>query len=307
MLSYFSGFRARQGVKLVCVLGVMAATAACGDDDGRDPFSTRRTGHAIDLRVARTSIAQDDTVTVKPAITDIQSGDTLRPTYTYLSTSPTIASVGAANGLVRGLLPGTTMIIASARFNDSTYRDTVTITVTNANRAATAAILTPDTTFFLGDARTLRTLLRNPNGDTLATRARSFTSRDTTIARVSSTGLVTARAAGTVGIIVSAEGLADTVNITVVPRPVSTITVSPNPANVRVGNTVQLTAELRAANNEALTGRTIVWSSDDPTVATVNPTTGLVTGVAGAADGASAVIRATSEGRAGFATVIVRP
>ena len=306
MLSCFSGFRARSGVKLLCALGVMAAVTACDDEDGEDPLSTRRVGHQIDLRVARTTLAQDDTVTVVPAITDLASGDTLKPTYTYSSTAPTIASVGASSGVVRALLPGTAMIIASARFNDSTYADTVTITVNNTNRAASLAILTPDTTFFLGDAKSISTLLRNTNGDTLKTRNRTYTSKDTSIATISSAGLITAKKVGTVNVILSAEGLADTIAVTVVPRPVQTIVVTPGSSNLRVGQTVKLTAELIAANDEVLTGRTIVWSSDDPSVATVDQT-GLVTAVAGANPPRSVVIRATSEGKTGGATVFVTP
>ena len=306
MLSFFSGFRARSGVKLLCALGVMAAVTACDDEDGADPFSTRRTEHQIDLKVARTTLAQDDTVTVVPTILDLQSGDTLKPTYTYSSTAPTIASVGAASGVVRALLPGTANIIASARFNDSTYADTVTITVTNTNRAVSAAILTPDTTYFLGDAKAIRTRLRNSNGDSLATRNRTYTSMDTSIASVSSAGLVTAKKVGTVNVILSAEGLADTVAITVIPRPVETIVVTPGTSNIRVGQTVNLTAQLIAANDEVLTGRTIAWSSDDPSVATVDQT-GLVTAVAGANPPRSVVIRATSEGTTGGATVFVTP
>ena len=306
MLSCFSGFRARSGVKLLCALGVMAAVTACDDEEGRDPFSTRRVGHQIDLRVARTTLAQDDTVTVVPAITDLASGDTLKPTYTYSSTTPSVASVVATTGLVRALLPGTTMIIASARFNDSTYRDTVTITVNNTNRAVSAAILTPDTTFFLGDAKSLRTLLLNPGGTTLATRNRTYTSMDTSIASVSSAGLVTAKKVGTVNIILSAEGLADTVAVTIVPRPVNTIVVTPGSSTIGVGQTVKLSAQLIAANDQVLTGRTIVWSSDDTSVATVDQT-GLVTAVAGANPPRAVVIRATAEGKTGGATVFVTP
>jgi hypothetical protein len=307
MISFFSGSRTRAGVKLLCALGAIATATACGDDDDVDPFSTREVGHNIDARVARTNLAQDDTVTVVPAITDAESGDTLKPSYTFVSTSPTVASVGASTGLVTARLPGTTMIIASAFFNDSTYRDTVTITVNSTNIATSLEILTPDTTYFLGDAKAISTRLRNAAGTVLTSRARTYTSSDTSIATVSTNGTVTAKKAGTVTITLSAEGLTDVITVTVVPRPVETIVVTPNPATVNQGRTIQLTAQTIAANDEVLTGRPVVWSSANPAIATVDPNTGVVTGVAGTPTGNDVIIRATSEGKSGVTVVRVFP
>jgi uncharacterized protein YjdB len=71
-----------------------------------------------------------------------------------------------------------------------------------------------------------------------------------------------------------------------------------------VGNTVQLTATLRAANNAVLTGRTVTWASSDTTIARVSGS-GLVTGVA--ASSQFVTITASSEGRSGAARVIVVP
>jgi hypothetical protein len=128
MVPFLSGARARAAMKLLCVLGAMAVAAACDDEDV-DPFSTVQTGHQIDLRIARTTIGIGDTVTAVPAITQISSGDTLKPAYTFSSTSTATATVTAA-GLVRGVAAGTTRIIARTRFNDSSYVDTVQVTVT---------------------------------------------------------------------------------------------------------------------------------------------------------------------------------
>jgi hypothetical protein len=306
MLSFFSGPRMRAGVKLVCALGAIAVAAACGDDDGVDPFSTRRVGHQINALVARTNVAQDDTVTVVPTITDQETGDTLVPTYTFRSTVPSVATVDASTGLVEALLPGTTMIIASARFNDSTYADTVTLTVNNSNRVVSAEILTPDTTLFEGGTKTLVTRLRNPTGTVLATRAREFESLDEDVATVDEEGTVTAVGAGTTRIVLSSEGFADTITVIVVRVPISTIEITPNPASVNQGGTVQLTAHALDEDDEPLTGRTFLWASDNPAVATVNPTTGLVTGIAGLPGGNAVTIRATSEGVTGFATVVVK-
>ena len=60
--------------------------------------------------------------------------------------------------------------------------------------------------------------------------------------------------------------------------PVNTITISPTAVSIEVGNTQQLTAECRDEQNNVVTP-ILTWTSSNQTVATVNPTTGLITGI----------------------------
>jgi hypothetical protein len=90
---------------------------------------------------------------------------------------------------------------------------------------------------------------------------------------------------------------------TIVDGPNSTlasVTVTPSPASVFVGQTVQLTATPKDANGAPLTGRVVTWSSNNPAMATVNGS-GLVSGVATG----TATITATSEGLSGSSSVTV--
>jgi hypothetical protein len=82
--------------------------------------------------------------------------------------------------------------------------------------------------------------------------------------------------------------------------PVETVTVTPNPASVQVGATVQLAATLEDANGNALTGRTVTWASGAAGTATVNGS-----GVVGGVTPGTVTITATSEGKSGSATVTV--
>ena len=82
--------------------------------------------------------------------------------------------------------------------------------------------------------------------------------------------------------------------------PVASVTLSPSPASVRVGGTLQVTATLKDANGNVLSGRTVTWASDNTGTATVS-NSGLVTGVAAG----SATVTATSEGHSGGAPVSV--
>ncbi|HEV8599801.1 MAG TPA: Ig-like domain-containing protein, partial [Gemmatimonadales bacterium] len=70
-------------------------------------------------------------------------------------------------------------------------------------------------------------------------------------------------------------------DVTVAPPPnagVRSVTVGPTGATIAVGATQQMVATVDA---DAGIATTVTWSSSNPATATVNPTTGLVTGVAG--------------------------
>src|SRR5947208_1084964 len=123
------------------------------------------------------------------------------------------------------------------------------------------------------------------------------------IGSVNGSGLVSGVAAGgPVTITATSEGQSGTASITVSGVPVASVTVSPASASVPAGQTVQLSATLRDANGNILTGRSVTWASNNTSVATVTGT-GLVTGkVAG-----SATITATSEGQNGTAAITVTP
>jgi len=80
------------------------------------------------------------------------------------------------------------------------------------------------------------------------------------------------------------------------------VTVTPPSASVSAGQTVQLTATVKDASGNTLTGRTVTWTSSSIAAATVNGS-GLVTGVAAG----STTITATSEGHSGTAAITVTP
>jgi hypothetical protein len=86
------------------------------------------------------------------------------------------------------------------------------------------------------------------------------------------------------------------------PNPVASVTVTAPTTEIRVGETVQLTATARDANGTVLEGKTFEWTSGIGTVASVSPT-GLVTGlVKGQSE-----IRATTEGVTGNLVITVDP
>jgi uncharacterized protein YjdB len=129
----------------------------------------------------------------------------------------------------------------------------------------------------------------------------SWSSANSSIATVSSAGVVNGVGAGTAVITAASSGLSGTAVVTVQPIPVSSVSVSPSSARVNVGHTIQLAAAARDASGNTLTGRVITWLSTNNGKAVVLPS-GLVTGVSKG----SVTISATVDGKTGSSSITVR-
>jgi alpha-tubulin suppressor-like RCC1 family protein len=86
-----------------------------------------------------------------------------------------------------------------------------------------------------------------------------------------------------------------------VPRPVATVIITPPTATVERGETLQLSATVRAADGDVLSGRSVTWRSSNDAVATVSAS-GLVTAVAA---GGPITVTAESEGQRGTTTLTI--
>src|SRR5205823_1002502 len=146
----------------------------------------------------------------------------------------------------------------------------------------------------------LTATLKDANGNVLTGRVVTWSSNRTSVATVGGNGLVSGVTAGSATITATSEGKSGTSSITVTAVPVASVTVSPSPASVQQGATVQLTATPKHANGNPLNGRVVTWSSNNTAVARVNGC-GLVSGVTAG----SATITATSEGKTGTSAVTV--
>jgi hypothetical protein len=134
----------------------------------------------------------------------------------------------------------------------------------------------------------------------------SWTTGSSAVATVDASGLVRGVGVGTTTVTATAEGKSGAAAVSVTappPAPVASVTVTLAASILYVGPATQASAVLRDAAGNALSGRALTWSSTNPSVATVGPSTGLVTAVAAGTAG----ITATSEGRSGAGTVTARP
>ncbi|MFL5507236.1 MAG: Ig domain-containing protein, partial [Gemmatimonadales bacterium] len=122
------------------------------------------------------------------------------------------------------------------------------------------------------------------------------------IVTVDQTGRITGVApGGPVAVTATIEGQSASAQVSVALVPVSTVTVAPPTATIAAGTTQQFTATIRDELGNALAGRAVNWTSSDPLIASVNASTGLVTGN----KPGEITLTATSEGRSGTARVTV--
>lgn len=126
--------------------------------------------------------------------------------------------------------------------------------------------------------------------------------KDTAIARVSSSGVVSALGVGNTQIAASAGGVSAIATLAVQPPPVASVVVQPLTQSLVLGQSATLTATPRDANGALLTGRVVTWTSSNDAVASVTQSGEVATHAVG-----TATITATSEGIGGSATVTVSP
>ncbi|MDD3382668.1 MAG: Ig-like domain-containing protein, partial [Bacilli bacterium] len=185
-------------------------------------------------------------------------------TIAWSTSNSNIAFVN--NGVVYGVASGTVSITAYL-VSDSGVMATHNITVLESGPGTTITI-TNSANMVVGNTRQLGYTISPVNSSAVVL----WDSSNTSVATVSSTGLVTAVLAGTVIIYATIEGtsVVSSVNITVTDTEVVTVSIT-GAHDVNIGDTVTL---LATASN----GGSVTWSSSNSNVAIVN--SGLVLGVA---------------------------
>ena len=238
--------------------------------------------------------------TLTVALSDKDGQAVAGRTVVFSSSNPAIATVNAS-GIVVGIAVGTVTISGVAYLDQVT--GTATVTVVPVAVAQVAISPAGAQTVFQGLTLQLSATTRDAGGVILSGRPVNWTTSNPAVATVSATGLVTGGALGSAQITAESEGVASSVSVTVSPRPVATVGLTPNPGSVRVGSALQMSLDLRDANGNQLTtaGRAVVWDSSNRPVASVQD--GVVTGFATG----TATITVTVDGKPASAVVTVTP
>ena len=219
-------------------------------------------------------------------------------TVTWTSSAPSVASIDAA-GRVTGAAVGTASIFATCEGRSGSVQ--VVVIVPPPSPVATVAATLASGSLYVGQSTQASAALRDASANLLAGRTVVWSTSNAAVATVNATtGVVSAAGVGSAGITATSEGKTGTASLTVALVPVSTVIATLGTGSLTVGQTTQASAVLRDSAGNALSGRSVAWSTSNAAVATVGAS-GLVTGVAAG----SANLIATSEGQTGSASVTV--
>lgn len=247
--------------------------------------------------------AVPEKITVSPASKSVNVGETFSITtqitpaeaandkLTWSSNNTSIAAVDA-NGKVTAKAAGTATINVK-----TSNGKTATCTVTVKNIEATSVTVSPTTvTLEVGKTQTVAAKVAPDKADQSVT----WTSSNTSIATVSSSGVITAKAIGTANITAKTKnGKTATVAVTVKAVEATGVTISAASNSCTVGSTVTLTAKVTPDK----ASQSVTWTSDNTSVATVS-SSGVVTSKA---VGRATITAKTANGKTATYSVTVTP
>ena len=300
------------GVATVNASGVVSAVAVgsaqiIGTSEGQSGGATLSVTDTPPVPVASVSVTLANSsrtagqTTQATATTRDASNNVLTGRSVAWSSSNTAVATVSASGLVTAVAVGSADIIATSE--SKTGSATLTVAAPSPEPVASVSVTLAASSRTPGQTTQATATTRDANNNVLTGRAITWSSSNPGVATVSSSGLVTAIAVGSVQIIAACEGKSGAATLTVnnpTPVPVASVSVTLANSSLTPGLTTQATATTRDANNNVLTGRSIAWSSSNNALATVSPS-GLVTAVAVG----SVQITATSEGKTGSANLSV--
>ncbi len=215
------------------------------------------------------------TATARDANNNVLSGRSIA----WSSSNTAVASV-AATGVVTAVGVGTAQITATSEGQSGSA--SLSVVSTPPVPVASVSVSLANSSRAPGQTTQATATTRDANNNVLSGRSIAWSSSNTAVATVSGSGLVTAIAAGTSQITATSEGKSGSAQLTVAvppPVPVASVTVNLGTTSLNPGETIQASATAKDANNNVLTGRTIIWSSSNSSIATVS-SSGLITALA---------------------------
>ena len=263
--------------------------------------SASTTVNALPAVVARVSVAVDasniqvgqSTQAVATAVDSSGNAITGRA-VTWSSATPSVATVSSA-GVITGAGVGTSIIAATVDGVAGSITETV-----STSTVANLSVVLASSNILVGNTTQATATATDASGNVITGRTVTWKTSNSTVATVSTLGLVTAVAAGTVAISATVDGITSSATLVVAQPTISSITVTAPSTTVLAGQTVQATATVLDASGNKI-NTTVTWASSAPTVAGVS-SAGLVSGL----NAGSATISASAGGKSGSVPMTVQ-
>ena len=252
------------------------------------PATVAVTGVSLDKTTL--TLTEGDTYAFTATVTPSNATD---KSVTWSSSNNSVATV-SSSGVVTAVKAGSATITVTTTDGGKTATCSVTV---NAATVPVTGVSLNNTSLSMkvGDTQTLTATITPSNA---TDKTVTWSSSNTSVATVSSAGVVTAKAAGSATITVTTNDGAKTATCAVtVVVPVNGVSLNNTSLTMNVGATQTLTATVTPSN---ATDKTVTWSSSNTSVATVS-SSGLVTAKAAG----SATITVTTNDGAKTATCAV--
>ncbi|MCZ7400949.1 MAG: Ig-like domain-containing protein [Candidatus Methanoperedens sp.] len=250
---------------------------------------------SITVSPATTSVVVGNTQTFTASPRD-QFGNPINATVTWSSSNTGVGTITNA-GLFTAIAVGTTTITAT----NGSISGTATVTVSALPPVLTSITVSPaSASVVVGNTQTFTASPRDQFGNPINATV-TWSSSNTGVGTITSTGVFTAIAAGTTTITATSGGVSGTATVTVsaLPPVLTSITVSPATASVVVGNTQTFTASPKDQFDNPISA-IVTWNSSNTGVGTIT-SAGLFTAIAAG----TTTITATNASVSGTATVTV--
>jgi uncharacterized protein YjdB len=279
---------------LLCAVGIFAGAllSACGG--GGDPILGVPSQPLVSVAVTPAPSTVAMGLTTQLVATATYGDGTTRVVTTesaWVSGNTTIATVGAATGLARGVTLGTTTMTAT--FGGKSGVSNLTVTAPTLVSISIAP-LAPSVQ--IGATRQMFVTARYSDASVVnVSNTSTYVSATPSVATVgASTGMVSGVSAGSSLVTATFGGMTASTTVTVPAATITAIAVTPAASSVAVGATRQFTAT--ATYSDASTGNvtnSAVWSSNNMPVATV-AAGGMATGVSAGVANITATVGANS-------------
>ena len=207
----------------------------------------------VSLNKSSANMTVGDTMTLTATVSP---SNATNKSVTWSSSNTSIATVSSSGVVTAKAAGSATITVKTADGNKSA---TCAITVTNATIAVTGISLNKtSTTLFVGDTETLSATIAPEDA---TNKSVTWSSSNTSVATVSSNGVVTAKAEGTTTITVKTADGNKTATCTVTVKPI-TPTIEVESAFGQAGNVVDVTIKMAHNPGVALVGFNVNYNSD---------------------------------------------